>query len=128
MIIQLDPSSAVPIFEQVRQQFIRLISAGHLEPGSVLPPMRQLASDLDVARGTVAKVYDALARDGYVETNGRHGTIVLSRPAPAVTASDLALAADTVAVVALQLGTHRVEVHRAVDEALDRLDAGENDG
>jgi DNA-binding transcriptional regulator YhcF (GntR family) len=121
VIVQIDHASAVPIFEQLRQQFVRLIASGQLTTGDLLPPMRHLASDLDIARGTVSKVYEALVRDGYVETNGRHGTMVLAQADPTVTQGDLAAAADTVAVVATQLGLDRPAAHRALDEAFARL-------
>lgn len=121
MIVHVDHASAVPIFEQLRQQFIRLIISGRMAPGDRLPPMRQLAADLDLARGTISKVYDRLANDGYVTTNGRHGTIVLAPADPSATAADLAASADTVALVTRQLGMTRTDAHRAIDEAFDRF-------
>lgn len=122
MIVQVDASSPVPLFEQLRAQFVRLIASGQLAAGDRLPAIRQLASDLDMARGTVAKVYDALVRDGYVATNGRHGTVVLEPPSTVVTSADLAGAADAMAVVAAQLGIERPQSHLALDAAIDRLD------
>ena len=59
MIVHIDTESAVPVFEQLRSQIERLIASGQLRPGSKLPPIRQLATDLNLARGTVNKVYDA---------------------------------------------------------------------
>lgn len=121
MIVHVDATSPVPVFEQLRAQIERLIASGQLRAGSKLPTIRQLANDLDVARGTVNKVYDALARDGLVETAGRHGTIVLDRRHALVTSADLDSAADTLAVVASQLGFDDEAVHRALDAALRRL-------
>ncbi|MDO8106348.1 GntR family transcriptional regulator [Isoptericola sp. b441] len=122
MIVQVDPGSPVPVFEQLRAQIERLIVSGQLAVGSTLPPIRHLATDLGLARGTVNKVYEALARDGLVQTAGRHGTVVRGgsgrvRP-PART--DLDAAADTLALVARQLGTPAAEVHEAVERALGR--------
>lgn len=126
MIIHVDERSAVPLFEQVRRQFVRLIASGQLAAGDQLPPIRQLANDLDIARGTIAKVYDALVRDGYVATNGRHGTIVLDTPSGTMTSADLDAAADALAVVVTQLDLDAKQAHLALDAALDRLRPGPN--
>lgn len=119
MIISVDTGSAVPVFEQVRMQITRLVASGQLPPGSKLPPIRQLASDLGLARGTVNKVYDLLARDGVVAMSGRHGTVVLDTPLVSTTA-DAEAAADALALVARQLGTSDAQVHKLLDEALER--------
>jgi GntR family transcriptional regulator len=66
-------------------------------------------------------VYDALTRDGLVETAGRHGTIVLDGSKVTTTATDLSAAADTMVVIAHQLGIDAKAAHRALDEALRRL-------
>lgn len=121
MIVHLDTGSVVPVFEQLRSQIERLIASGQLRPGTKLPPIRQLATDLGLARGTVNKVYDALAREGLVETAGRHGTIVLDVSHASTSRDDLAAAADTVAVVTRQLGLDDAAAHEALDEALRRL-------
>lgn len=104
MIVQVDPRSPVPVFEQIRAQVSRLIVSGQLRPGARLPAIRDLATDLDVARGTVNKAYDALARDGLVETLGRHGTIVLGPERAVPRPDDVTSAADALALVAQQTG------------------------
>ncbi|HEY3438980.1 MAG TPA: GntR family transcriptional regulator [Actinotalea sp.] len=119
MIVHIDATSAVPVFEQLRSQIERLIASGQLRPGTKLPPIRHLAADLGLARGTVNKVYDALAREGLVETAGRHGTIVLDHRGT-TSVSDLADAADTLAVVTRQLGLGDAAAHAALDAALAR--------
>lgn len=121
MIVHVDSRSVVPVFQQLRSQIERLIASGQLRPGSKLPPIRELAADLGLARGTVNKVYDALARDGLVETAGRHGTVVLDARNLAIDKSDLAAAAETLAVVTRQLGLDPTAAHRALDAALERL-------
>ncbi len=122
MIVHVDPSSAVPVFEQLRIQIERMIASGHLRPGSRLPAIRDLANDLGLARGTVNKVYDLLARDGLVATSGRHGTVVLVPPPTTTTDADLDHAADAVALVALQLGRDRAAARRALEAAFDRAE------
>lgn len=125
MIVQVEPTSAVPVFEQLRAQIERLIVSGQLAAGSKLPPIRHLATDLGIARGTVNKVYDLLARDGLVETAGRHGTVVLERPAARTpSADDLRAAAEAFALVTLQHGVDGTAARRELDSALERLGGG----
>jgi GntR family transcriptional regulator len=76
MIIVIDQASAIPPFEQLRQQLTTMIVAGALPAGYRLPSVRQLASDLGLANGTVARTYRELESEGLVTTNGRHGTRV----------------------------------------------------
>jgi DNA-binding transcriptional MocR family regulator len=57
------------------------VRRGALGPGEVLPTVRSLATDLGVGAGTVAAAYRSLRQRGIVETAGRNGTRVRSRPA-----------------------------------------------
>ncbi|MFE1862131.1 aminotransferase class I/II-fold pyridoxal phosphate-dependent enzyme [Streptomyces anandii] len=61
----------------------RAVGSGDLEPGQLLPPMRELAVDLGVNPNTVAAAYRVLRERGVIETAGRRGSRV--RPAPATT-------------------------------------------
>jgi GntR family transcriptional regulator / MocR family aminotransferase len=56
------------------------IRDGRLVPGSALPSSRELAADLDVARGTVSAAYGQLAAEGYLEA--RQGAAVRVRRPP----------------------------------------------
>ena len=86
MILEIDSGSPIAPYEQVRQQVVALVLAGGLSRGDRLPSIRQLANDLGLAGGTVARAYRELESDGVVTTHGRHGTVVEGpprRPAPA---------------------------------------------
>jgi DNA-binding transcriptional regulator YhcF (GntR family) len=86
-MIVVDTASAVPPFEQVRAQLEAAIVAGTLAAGERLPSVRQLAADLRLAPGTVARAYAALEVAGYVETRRGGGTRVAARGAGAQSAS-----------------------------------------
>ncbi|GGV55794.1 GntR family transcriptional regulator [Streptomyces longisporoflavus] len=60
---------------------------GDLEPGQLLPPMRELAGQLGVNPNTVASAYRILRERGVIETAGRRGSRV--RPRPATTVREL---------------------------------------
>ena len=75
-MITLDPGSSVVPFEQVRGQITDLIRSGALSGGHRLPSIRQLAADLRVAPGTVAKAYSILESEGLIETSRTRGTRV----------------------------------------------------
>lgn len=57
------------------------VATGDLAPGHVLPPMRELATHLGVNPNTVAAAYRTLRERGVIETAGRRGSRVRSRPA-----------------------------------------------
>ncbi len=83
MILEVDPRSSVAPYEQLRQQITALVLAGSVAPGDRLPSIRQLANDLGIAGGTVARAYRELESDGVVTTHGRHGTVIAGLPAQA---------------------------------------------
>ncbi|BCL32108.1 aminotransferase class I/II-fold pyridoxal phosphate-dependent enzyme [Streptomyces aurantiacus] len=58
----------------------RAVGSGELEPGRLLPPMRELASRLEVNPNTVAAAYRTLRERGVIETAGRRGSRVRSKP------------------------------------------------
>lgn len=123
MIIAVDPDRALPVYEQVREQVARMVAAGTLGPGVQLPTIRQLAHDLGLAKGTVAKAYELLESDSVIETRGRKGSFVLETdPRPvAEQRAGLTDAADALVVVARQLGADEETALAAVRRAWARL-------
>lgn len=82
-MIVVDPSSAVPPFEQLRTGLVDAVASGELAAGARLPTVRRLAEDLGVAPGTVARAYRELEASGIIETRGRNGTFVAFDADPA---------------------------------------------
>ncbi|RZS86423.1 transcriptional regulator PtsJ [Pigmentiphaga kullae] len=64
--------SAAEIFDSVRAQ----VQAQQLLPGQGLPPVRELAAQLDVNRNTVAAAYKRLVAAGIATAQGRRGTTI----------------------------------------------------
>ena len=76
MKIVVDTANARPAYEQIVQQIEQAILSGELPPGKPLPPIRQLANDLELNPNTVARAYQQLERNQIVATAGRRGTFV----------------------------------------------------
>ena len=74
MIIRLTGSA--PPAEQIRDQIRGLVASGRLGAHDRMPSVRQLARDLDVAPGTVAKAYRSLEAEGYLTARAGGGTRV----------------------------------------------------
>ncbi len=77
--MRIDPTSAVPPFEQVRAHYAARIGDGTLVVGTRLPTVRALADELGLAVNTIARAYRELEAAGLVETRGRAGTVVSAR-------------------------------------------------
>jgi DNA-binding transcriptional regulator YhcF (GntR family) len=78
-VVTEDPT---PPYEQLRRQLVELIRYGVLAPGDRLPPLRQLAADLGLAVGTVARTYRELEVAGMVVSRRGGGTRVAAVPRP----------------------------------------------
>lgn len=75
-IVSIDPTAATPPFEQIRTQIMESVGSGRLAPGTRLPTVRALATELGIATNTVARAYRELERDDMIETRGRMGSFI----------------------------------------------------
>ncbi|WP_409331495.1 GntR family transcriptional regulator [Trujillonella humicola] len=121
--LRVSTTDPTPPFEQLRRQFAELIRSGLIPAGDRLPPLRQLAADLGLAVGTVARTYRELEAAGLVVSRRGGGTRV--RPiAPARTAAQrrrvLGEQADGFVRQARLLGADDDEVRAALTAALGR--------
>jgi len=112
-----NPASAVPLFEQLRLNVIERADNGTLAPGTKLPAVRSLASELGVAPHTVARAYKELEAAGVVVTRGRNGTVVCARDEAW---SSLSAAAGDFAEAAKARGASFAEAVRLLAAAYDR--------
>ena len=86
-LLRVDTGDPTPPYEQLRRQLAGLIGSGTLAPGDRLPPLRQLAADLGLAVGTVARSYRELESAGLVSSRRGGGTRVTT-DAPALSDAD----------------------------------------
>ncbi|QCA17566.1 transcriptional regulator PtsJ [Citrobacter freundii] len=74
----IDGKTANEIFDSIRQH----ITKGALVAGDTLPPVRDLATVLNVNRNTVAAAYKRLVTTGLALSQGRNGTVIKGVSSP----------------------------------------------
>ena len=124
MIIRLDADSVVPPYEQIREQIETMAISGVLQPGAALPSIRQLAADLGVAPGTVARAYAELDTAGIAHSRTGRGTVITGK-GPRLkgkqTDAELRRAAEAFTRRVQQLGVPSRTALRAISESLASL-------
>lgn len=83
LTVTIDRSLQDSVYEQVASQVRQLIASGALVPGTMLPPVRQLATELGVNLNTVARAYRLLKAEGFLVIRERAGVSVAA-PASAI--------------------------------------------
>lgn len=74
-----DQQHGAPLYLQLYRRYREAIAAGKLRPGDRVPSVRSLASELNLARGTVETAYQMLVNEGYFVARGAAGTVVSPR-------------------------------------------------
>ncbi|WP_235206668.1 GntR family transcriptional regulator [Paenibacillus tyrfis] len=74
--IHISEHSREPIYHQIEQQLISFIVSGQLKPGTPLPSIRSLASDLACSVITVNRAYQNLEQRRFIQTVQGKGTFV----------------------------------------------------
>ena len=80
LLLSVSPTSGLPLYRQLQDQFLTLIATGKLPSGDFLPSVRQVAQELQINPMTVSKTYSLLVRDGAVELVRGQGMRVLPPP------------------------------------------------
>lgn len=75
-LFEIDERSSMPIWLQLKNRLVYLITSGNLKPGDKLPTVRELAITLGINYNTVNKVYLNLLHDGYLMSRRGKGTFV----------------------------------------------------
>ncbi|ALC82078.1 MULTISPECIES: GntR family transcriptional regulator [Bacillus] len=75
-MIEIDPRSSTPIYEQIIQKIKELCLRGIMKPGDKLPSVREMASMIIANPNTVSKAYKELEREGVIETLRGRGTFI----------------------------------------------------
>lgn len=79
VVFEVDITSQLPVWVQLRNRFTYLIKTGYFRPGDQLPSVRSLAATAAINYNTVSKAYMDLERDGYVYSARGRGVFVCER-------------------------------------------------
>lgn len=120
--VRIDDGSDRSIYEQIVAQVQEAVATGGVTAGDRLPTVRQLADDLDIAPGTVARAYVELERLGVVVTEGARGTRVAPPKPSGMPAADrpemLVGLLRPVVVAAFHLRASAQELRDALEKAM----------
>jgi len=76
LYVELDRSQPRGLRSQLEHGLRQAITRGSLPPGTLLPPSRVLAAELDVSRSLVVGAYEQLTIEGYLQARQGSGTRV----------------------------------------------------
>jgi GntR family transcriptional regulator len=79
MYVTVDERDSRPLYQQLVDEIKTLIARGELAEGTLLPPVRQVASDLGVNLNTVAFAYRRLQKEGLIRVRHGSGAVVISQ-------------------------------------------------
>lgn len=119
--VEVDPGSAEPLYEQIVEAVEEAVATGKMAEGERLPSVRDLAGELGIAPGTVARAYSRLEERGVLSTEGARGTRVAERhgsPRPDDLVETLEGLLRPVAVAAYHMGARAQEVRNALEAAM----------
>lgn len=124
-LIELDESNGIPLWIQLRNRLIYLVTVGHYHPGDQLPTVRGLAAEVGVNYNTVNKVYQSLEREGYIATRRGLGTFVCDQSKRSGAAEDSAIDVliDDFVRKCMDLGMSLDDIPDMVRERIDKTGA-----
>lgn len=117
---EVDKASSLPLWVQLRDRFVFLISSGYYEADEQLPSVRKFAAENHVSLNTVSKAFMALEREGYIVT--RHGSGAYVRGgAPEDVVSDIDVITEEYVKSCLGRGMDLEDIPRFVAKAIAKL-------
>ena len=120
----LTDTGDVPLWVQLRDRFVYLISSGYYEPGDQLPSVRKVAAEERISYNTVSKAFMSLEREGHIVT--RHGSGAYVADAAADGLSEFDVLAEDFIRQCREKGMQFGEVSQLVARTLRRLEDEED--
>jgi len=128
VLIQIDPQSAEPIFEQIIFQIKRSIARSDYKAGDKLPSVRELAKEIAVNPNTVIRAYQILETDGLVVRRQGAGCFITGKKSIlSIEERERQLGGLMKRVVteAFHLGFDAKGIRKALEQGLSSLDFSE---
>ncbi|MDQ0768058.1 GntR family transcriptional regulator [Pseudarthrobacter defluvii] len=119
MILNVDLTGEVPIYQQIRDQIVEAMAHGALTEGSTLPPTRTLAADFGINFHTVNKAYDLLRQEGLIRLGRRTGAVVTAAATDQLISPDWTARARTLLAEAVARGVPAEDVLQVCRTLLD---------
>jgi len=122
-LFRITPSSGVPIYRQIIDQVQALIASGRWTADTLLPSVRQMATELQINMMTVSKAYARLEADGFVERVRGTGMRVKAGSVAGsvkVRQAQLSPLAEPLITRGRQLGLTNEQIVSVIKEALRR--------
>ena len=79
MRVFIDYRSRTPIYEQIKEQIIKLINCGELKSGDQLQSLRQLSSELSININTVKRALSELEDQGILYSVAGKGVFIADK-------------------------------------------------
>ena len=117
-MIGLNYRDSRPIYEQIKDNYKKLILSGGLAPDERLPSVRELAAQLAINPNTIQRAYRQLEMEGWIATVPGKGCFVCGCPAndPQQELKCLNTLEETVQRL-LAMGYTRQELIQKIEEA-----------
>jgi GntR family transcriptional regulator len=119
----IDEKSGIPVWVQLRNRLLFLITSGYYSVGDQLPTVHKMAIMLKINYNTVNKVYQGLLRDGYLASKRGQGTFVTdfegSGNSPSGTTNPVDLITDEYIARLKELGLTPTDIVELVESRLD---------
>jgi len=121
MFVTVDERDARPLYQQLVDEIKTLIARGELAAGTLLPPVRQVASDLGVNLNTVAFAYRRLQQEGLIRVKHGSGAVVISQTLRDKPDDRLRTQLRTALTQLILAGLKPPEIRTLINEELEEL-------
>lgn len=109
--LQLDPSSAAPLYRQLYEQIRAAISSGLMARGERIPPTRELAQSIGLNRATITAAFDVLEAEGLIRREVGRGSFV----AGSVSVAEISFSASRPSEIMFPMDEFRASCREVID-------------
>jgi GntR family transcriptional regulator len=123
MYVTVDERDVRPLYQQLVDEIKTLIARGELAEGTMLPPVRQVASDLGVNLNTVAFAYRRLQKEGLIRVRHGSGAVVISQTLKEKPDDRLRIQLRTALAQLVLAGLKPAEIKAIINKELEQLES-----